>query len=57
MKIEETSRGTSVKSTIKSFSRRKDGRGTFQDLIGNHAGKGNHRVMSKKRLNLLQNIK
>ena len=57
MKIEEAARGTSVESTIKSFSRRKDGRGAFHALMSNHAGEVKHRSISKKRLNLLQNIK
>ena len=57
MKIEETSRGTSVESTIKSFSRRKDGGGSFQALIINYAGEVKHRLISKKRLNILQKIK
>jgi hypothetical protein len=57
MKIEEAARGTSVESTIKSFSRRKDGRGAFQALMNNHAGEVKHRSISKKRLSLLQNIK
>ena len=57
MKIEEAVRGTSVESTIKPFSRRKDGRGAFQALIANHAGEVKYRSISKKRLNLLQNIK
>lgn len=54
VKIEEAARGTSVESTIKSFSRRKDGRGAFQPLVSNHAGEVKHRSISKKRLNLLQ---
>ena len=57
MKIEEASRWTSVESEIKPFSRSKDGRGSFQDLISNHDGKVKYRSTSKKRLNLLQNIK
>ena len=56
-KIEEAARGTSVESTIKSFSRSKNGRGVFQALTSNHAGEVKHRSISKKRLNLLQKIK
>ena len=56
-KIEESSLGKSSNSTIKHFSRRKDGRGSFQALVSNHAGKTKHRSMSKKRLNLFHNIK
>ena len=57
MNVEEASRGTHVKSTIKSFSRRKDGRGSFQALVSNYSGEVKHRSISKKTLNLLQNIK
>ena len=56
-KIEEAARGTSCESTIKVFSRRKDGRGAFQALIANHAGDVKYRAIAKKRQNLLQNIK
>ena len=56
-KIEEAARGTSCESTIKAFSRRKDGRGVFQALIANHAGDVKYRTIAKKRQNLLQNIK
>ena len=57
MKIEKASRGTSVESTVKSFARRKDGRGAFLALIANHAGDTKYRAILKKRMNLLQNIK
>ena len=57
MKIEEAARETYVDLTIKSFSRRKDRRGAFQALISNHAGEVKYREISKKRLNLLQNVK
>ena len=57
MNIEEVDRGTSVEPTIKHFSRRKDDRGAFQSLIANHVGEVKHRSISKKRLQLLQNIK
>ena len=50
MKIEEDARGTSVKSEIKSFSCRKDGRGTFQALISNHVGNVKYRSIPKKDL-------
>ena len=55
--IEEDARGTSVDSTIKPFSRRKDGRGAFLALIANHAGDVKYRAIAKKRQNLLQTIK
>lgn len=57
MMIEKAVRGTSVESTVKSFARRKDGRGAFQALIANHAGDVKYRAILKKRMNLLQNVK
>ena len=42
MKIEEAARGTSVESTIKPVSRRKDGCGAFQALMSNHTGEVKH---------------
>ena len=57
IKIEKATRGTSVESTVKSFSRRKDGRGAFLALISNHAGDTKYRAILKKRMNLLQTIK
>ena len=57
MKIEEAVRGTSVDSTMKTFARQKDGRSTYFALIANHAGDTKYRAISKRRLNLLQNIK
>ena len=56
-KIEEAARRTSVESTIKRFSGRKDGRGAFLALISNHAGDVKYRAIAKKRQNLLQTIK
>ena len=56
-KIEEATKGTSVESTINSFSRRKDGRGAFLAIIVNHAGDVKYRSIAKKRQNLLQTIK
>ena len=57
IKIEKACRGTSVESTVKAFSRRKDGRGAFLALIANHAGDTKYRAINKKRMNLLQTIK
>ena len=57
MMIEKAVRGTSVESTVKAFSRRKDGRGAFRALIANHAGDVKYRAILKKRMNLFQNIK
>ena len=56
-KIKEAAKGTSVESSIKLFSRRKDGRGAFLALITNHAGNVKYRAIAKKRQNLLQTIK
>jgi hypothetical protein len=49
--------GTTVESTIKSFSRSKDGRGAYKALVANHAGDEKYRAIVKARMNLLQNIK
>lgn len=57
MAIAKAVAGTSVESTIKSFSRSKDGRGAFQALISNHAGDIKYRSIVKSRMNLLTNIK
>ena len=57
LKIEGTVRRTSVESTIKSFSRTKNGRATYLALLSNHAGDTKYRSISEKRLNLLYNIK
>ena len=57
LKIEEAARGTKVESTIKSFARKKDGRGAYLALVANHAGMTKYRAISKKRMNFLQNIK
>ena len=57
MMISKAVTGTSVESTIKSFSRRKDGRGAYLALVSNHAGETKYRAIVKARMNLLQNIK
>jgi hypothetical protein len=49
--------GTSIESTIKSFSRQKDGRGAYKALVANHAGDKKYRAIVKARMNLLQNVK
>lgn len=49
--------GTSVESTIKSFSRSKDGCGAYKALVANHAGDEKYWAIVKARMNLLQNIK
>ena len=55
--IEKASRNTSVESTVKSFTRTKDGMGSFNVIIANHAGETKYHLINKKRTNLLQNIK
>ena len=55
--VEKASRNTSVESTVKSFTRTKDGRGVFNAIIANHAGETKYRSIQKKMMNLLQNIK
>lgn len=57
MMISTAVSGTSVESTIKSFSRKKDGRGAYLALISNHAGETKYRAILKARMNLLQNIR
>ena len=57
MKIEKASRGKSVESTVKAFSRDKDWRGAFLALFANHAGDTKYPAILKKRMNLLQTIK
>ena len=57
MKLEKSTRGTSVESTVKSFPSRKDGRGVFLTLIANHTGDTKYRAILKKRMHLLQNIR
>jgi len=57
MMIAKAVAGTSVESTIKSFSRTKNGRKAFEALIANHAGDTKYRSIVKARNNLLQNIK
>ena len=56
-KIEEAVRGTSCESTIRSFSRKKDGRASFQAILVNYAGVEKYRAIMKRRMALLQNIK
>jgi hypothetical protein len=57
MLISKAVTGTSVESTIRSFSRQKDGRGAYRALVANHAGDEKYRSIVKARMNLLQNIK
>ena len=57
LKLEKACRGTSVESTVKTFSRTQNGRGAYLALIDHHAGESKYRTIMKKRMNLLQNIK
>ena len=57
MAISKAVAGTSVESTIKSFSRAKNGRGAYFALISNHAGDTKYRSIVKSRMNLLTNVK
>jgi hypothetical protein len=57
LKLEGACRSTSVESTVKAFSRTQDGRGAFLALIDHHAGDSKYRAISRKRMNLLTNIK
>ena len=53
MKIKKASRGTSMESAVKAFSRCKDGRGVFLAFVANHASNTKYRAIQKKRMNLL----
>ena len=57
MHIEKACRGTSVASTVKTFSRQQDGRSAYLALIDHHAGDSKYRTILKSKMNLLQNIK
>ena len=57
MAISKACAGTSVESTIKSFSRRRDGRGAYFALVANHAGDNKYRLIVKTRMNILTNTK
>jgi hypothetical protein len=57
LKLEGACRSTSVESTVKAFSRTQDGRGAFLALIDHHAGDSKYRAISRKRMNLLTNVK
>ena len=57
MLIEKVAKNTSVESSIKSFTRIKDGRGAYMVVMSNHAGDTKYREIHKKRMDILQNIK
>jgi hypothetical protein len=57
LKLEKACRGTSVESTVKTYSRAQNGRDAYFALIDHHAGESKYRSILKKRMNLLQNIK
>ena len=54
MMIEKAVRGTVCETTVKSFSRKKDGRGAFLALKANHSGDVKYRANYKKSMDLLQ---
>jgi hypothetical protein len=49
MIIEKCTRGTSVGSSIKGFTCKKDGHGAFKALIANHAGETKYCSIMKKK--------
>ena len=55
--VEKACRNTTVESTVKSFARKKDGRGAYLAVIANHAGDTKYRSIYKKKMFVLQNIK
>ena len=55
-KIEKVSRVTSMETTVTTFARLNDGRGTYLTLIFNHAGDQKYRAVLKKRQNMLQDV-
>ena len=57
MMIAKAVAGKSMESTIKIYSRHKDGRASFLALIANHAGDTKYCAIVKARNNLLHNIK
>lgn len=57
MMISKSVAGTSAEFTIKSFSRRKDGRAAYLALVSNHDGDEKYRAIVKSRMNMLQNVK
>lgn len=57
MAISKAVWGTSAESSIKTFSRTKDGRGAFLALIATHASDVKYRAIVEFRNNLLTNIK
>ena len=57
MAISKAAAGTSVESTIKTFSRTNNGRGAYFALIANHAGDTKYRSIVKSRMNTLTNMK
>ena len=55
--VEKACRNTTMESTVKSFARKKDGRGAYLAVIANHAGDTKYRSIYKKKMFVLQNIK
>ena len=55
--IEKSVRGSSVESTTKSYSHKKDGISAFKALVSNNAGETKYHGIMKKRMNMMKNIK
>ena len=57
MLLERATHNTSVESTVKEFSRKRDGRSAYLAVMTNHAGDTKYISIHKNRMNLFQNVK
>ena len=57
IKIEKATRGTSVESTVKAFSRLKDSCAAFEALLADHVGEVKYPAILKRRMNILRDVK
>ena len=55
--LEEATRNSINSSTIKSYSRKKDGRSTWNAMISSHAGTDKWKILQKDRIRFLMNSK
>ena len=55
--LEEATRGTAYSSTVKSFSRRRDGRSAWLALVSSHAGNDKWESLQKENTRWLMNTK
>ena len=55
--LEEASRGTAYSSTVKAFSRRRDGRSAWLALVSSHAGNDKWESLQKENTRWLMNTK